>query len=165
MRFCSCVHWIINETLICVTFFFTNSYWKTLGWWLAKKERCYRHIGCFSDYKPFNNLNILGKKYLPDSPAKIKPRFYLFTQQNISVDEELFPYNRIAISSSGFDSRRMTVVIIHGFSATSHDYRLTDLRKAFLEKVHVLYTMILIASKCKISLIITERSWFRDFKN
>lgn len=71
---------------------------------------------------------------LADSPAKIKPRFYLFTQQNISVDEELFPYNRIAISSSGFDSRRMTVVIIHGFSATSHDYRLTDLRKAFLEK-------------------------------
>lgn len=104
------------------------------GWWLAKKERCYQHIGCFSDDKPFNNLNLLGKKYLPDSPAKIKPRFYLFTQQNKSVAEELFPYNRAAISSSGFDSRRMTIGIIHGFSASSQDYRLTDMRKAFLEK-------------------------------
>lgn len=126
---------------------------------MAKKERCYQHIGCFSDDKPFNNLNLLGKKYLPDSPAKIKPRFYLFTQQYKSVAEELFPYNRAAISSSGFDSRRMTIGIIHGFSASSQDYRLTDMRKAFLEKV--LYTMILIASKCKISLINIARFWFR----
>lgn len=104
------------------------------GWWLAKKERCYRHIGCFSDEKPFNNLNILGKKYLPASPAKIKPRFYLFTQQNKEVAEELFPYNHSAISSSGFDSRKMAVIIIHGFSSSSQDYRLKDMRKAFLEK-------------------------------
>lgn len=136
-----------------------STYLFKVGGWQRKKD-----VTDTLDALVITNLST-GKKYLPDSPAKIKPRFYLFTQQNISVDEELFPYNRIAISSSGFDSRRMTVVIIHGFSATSHDYRLTDLRKAFLEKVHVLYTMILIASKCKISLIITERSWFRDFKN
>ena len=105
------------------------------GWWFVKKERCYNHIGCFSDEKPFDNLKVLGKKYLPDSPDKIKPRFHLFTRQSPSSAQELFPYLRAGISTSAFNSKRMTVVIIHGYSANSQDYRLVDMKRAFLEQV------------------------------
>lgn len=44
MRFCSCVHWIINETLICVTFFCKfllkniSTYLFKVGGWQRKKD-------------------------------------------------------------------------------------------------------------------------------
>lgn len=106
-----------------------------IAWWLIKREKCYENIGCFDDKAPFDNLSILGKKFLPDSPASVKPRFFLYTRETRNHAEELLPYNSDTVSKSKFDSKRKTIFIIHGFSSFSKDGRLMDMKSAFLSKV------------------------------
>ncbi|XP_048754511.2 pancreatic lipase-related protein 2-like [Ostrea edulis] len=114
--------------------FFLSIIWASQAWWLIKREKCYENIGCFDDKAPFDNLSILGKKFLPDSPASVKPRFFLYTRETRNHAEELLPYNSDTVSKSKFDSKRKTIFIIHGFSSFSKDGRLMDMKSAFLSK-------------------------------
>ncbi|XP_062570247.1 inactive pancreatic lipase-related protein 1-like [Saccostrea cucullata] len=104
------------------------------GWWLRKREKCYEDIGCFNNRAPFDNLRLLGKKFLPKDPNTIQTRFYLYTRVNQNLGKELHLDNHASVFSSNFDPARKTVFIIHGFSASSTDYRLVDMKEAFLTK-------------------------------
>ncbi|XP_061185463.1 inactive pancreatic lipase-related protein 1-like [Saccostrea echinata] len=117
-------------------------FFRSEAWWFTKREKCYHDIGCFNNRAPFDNLHLLGKKYLPKSPGKIQPRFYLFTRENQNLGKELHPDNQATVFSSNFDPAKKTVFIIHGFSASSTDYRLVDMKEAFLTKFN--YNIIMV---------------------
>ena len=92
---------------------------------------CYDDLGCFSDDPPFNNA--IG--HLPQSPAEIGTRFFLYTKAGASP--ELLDYNDPdGVNGSTFDPHAPTKIIIHGFRNTDKQEWVVEMRNAFLTTVN-----------------------------
>ncbi|KAK6188475.1 hypothetical protein SNE40_004642 [Patella caerulea] len=96
----------------------------------ANKTVCYKDLGCFDNFYPFNNA-ILD---LPESPDVIGISVTLYTRQNREHDKgQLILFNNTdTIQNSDFDAKRPTKIIIHGFSNDLNTDWLHKMKDEFL---------------------------------
>ncbi|XP_067940692.1 pancreatic lipase-related protein 2-like [Watersipora subatra] len=84
------------------------------------REVCYPPLGCFNTQtvRSLSRAIVL----LPDEPAKIGTRFFLYTRltPDISQEEEVSWQDSSLLQKSQFNASRPTKFIIHGFTHDAH---------------------------------------------
>ncbi|XP_050402072.1 pancreatic lipase-related protein 2 [Patella vulgata] len=98
----------------------------------ANKSICYKELGCFDNFYPFNNADL----DLPDSPKTIGTSMTLYTRQNRQNGTgQLLQYNnKDTIKHSYFDGSKPTKIIIHGLANNLNTAWLHELKDELLKR-------------------------------
>ena len=91
---------------------------------------CYDNLGCFTNDYPFGGTAQRPISPLPESPAKIDTRFFLYTRA--SQDYEPITHSDLGQT---FDARRETKLIIHGWFDSSFEVWILEMKRALLEVI------------------------------
>ena len=92
-------------------------------------EICYEDVGCFND------LGCHADAFPPLTPAEVNTRFFLFTQSNLIVSQELIVDDNAGLLASNFDPFKKTKFSVHGWNSDSGSSSERERRDAFLEVV------------------------------
>ncbi|XP_030839198.1 pancreatic lipase-related protein 2 [Strongylocentrotus purpuratus] len=110
-----------------------------LSFELALCKVCYDDVGCFS------RVFFTCHHRHPESPAKIGTTFTLFTRStagDVGVGESMDRKIPSTITTSKFDARRGTKILIHGWKGSMEGYRWTGMRDALLLREDVNVIMV-----------------------
>uniref|UniRef100_A0A8C5PM53 Triacylglycerol lipase n=1 Tax=Leptobrachium leishanense TaxID=445787 RepID=A0A8C5PM53_9ANUR len=92
---------------------------------------CYGELGCFpSDSNYSGNGRILVPA--PQTPEKINVTFWLQTRENREQNQILDPYIPSSIKNSNFSTKRLTILVTHGFTDTGLGGWVYEMCKAIL---------------------------------
>ncbi|XP_054772596.2 pancreatic triacylglycerol lipase-like [Lytechinus pictus] len=97
---------------------------------------CYGDLGCF------NRVYFTCHYRHPESPAKIGTTFKLFTRSTTSDVGESIERSSSTISTSTFDARRRTKILIHGWKGSMKGYRWIHMKNALLLREDVNVIMV-----------------------
>ncbi|KAM4636062.1 pancreatic lipase-related protein 2-like [Discoglossus pictus] len=82
---------------------------------LKGEEDCYEYPKCFPNDGPWSTLKRHCPMPEPQSPEKVNTTFHLYTRKNNYTSQVLSARNLTSISSSNFNTSKMTYFIIHGY--------------------------------------------------
>ena len=113
------------------------------------KTICYRYVGCFDNFPPFDNANL----FLPQSPETCGTQFFLFTRQNPNTSVALDYKDPTPLQRSQFDPKKPTKFIIHGFNNNNKTKWLYELKDDFLFNVRHYYILLFLLHSKKLGLL------------
>ena len=72
---------------------------------------------------------------IPDiSTDETLTRWYLWTRQNPTENQEIFYDNLTSIQQSNFDSSKKTIVLVHGYNGNGKQGWAISMKNAYLQK-------------------------------
>lgn len=95
---------------------------------VSSDQVCYDGLGCFTNDYPFGGTMQRPISPLPESPAKINTKFFLYARNSPS-------YEQISANNLGkmFSPAKLTKIIIHGWFDSSFEDWIIEMKTALLE--------------------------------
>ncbi|XP_069679700.1 phospholipase A1-like [Periplaneta americana] len=94
---------------------------------------CFDQLGCFSTKAPW--VTFTRPLPPPEDPNDAPVTFFLFTRSNVRQPYVVVTWPDIDMTGSGFDEKRTTVFIVHGYQSSATAAWLRDMKNAMLQTV------------------------------
>ncbi|KAL5017075.1 hypothetical protein ScPMuIL_006664 [Solemya velum] len=119
-----------GETMIMALKTESTDFEQGTGFLFGSRHTCYDDLGCFSTASPFDNA--LG--YLPEDPEHVKTSLTLFSRAKPFNGSEV-TYNDVSsFRAAGFDPKKPTKFIIHGYMSFGIAPWVLNMTTGFLRK-------------------------------